>query len=229
MVPCMCVCVCIKRTRTWTITCTQTYMPAHPFHPFGSIRIQWHSHTHTQMHTCTHTHMHACIRIYWHIHTHTYTYMHLYTHTTHTFLRWSYMHILAHTYIQTDRQTYNFLAVPTFSPQWKLTGLAFGHFHLRQPWASFSMPCPLHPRSSWNVHERSQVRDGQGWSTLVKLVPIVVGVPIHIPVQDRFWQDIFSPRFNLCRCEFCHREHLNPRRKLVRQEQRGPWGFAGAV
>ena len=109
MVPCMCVCVCIKRTRTWTITCTQTYMPAHPFHPFGSIRIQWHSHTHTQMHTCTHTHMHACIRIYWHIHTHTYTYMHLYTHTTHTFLRWSYMHILAHTYIQTDRRIISWL------------------------------------------------------------------------------------------------------------------------
>ena len=89
------------------------------------------------------------------------------------------------------------------------------------------MPCPLHPRSSWNVHERSQVRDEQGWSTLVKLVPIVVGVPIHIPVQVRFWQDILSPRFNLCRCEFCHREHLNPRRKLVRQEQRGD--LPGAV
>ena len=101
---CVCVCVCIKRTRTCTITCTRTYMPAHPsIHP--SIRIQWHSHTHTQMHTCTHTHMHACMHTHLLAHTHTYTYMHLYTHTTHTFLRWSYMHILAHTYILTDRQT----------------------------------------------------------------------------------------------------------------------------
>ena len=86
------------------------------------------------------------------------------------------------------------------------------------------MPCPLHPRSSWNVYERSQVRDGQGWSTWVLNWSKLWFV--DVPITSRLRQRIFSPRLNFCRCEFCHQEHANPKRKLRREEHRGPWGFA---
>ena len=113
-----------------------------------------------------HTRIRIYFRIQTHTCTHTTTYMHLHTHT-HAYISEMILHAHTCTYIQAGRHTISWL-FQQFCSQWKRTGLAWGHFHKWQPWASFSMPCPLHPRSSWNMHEGSQVRDGQGWASVVR-------------------------------------------------------------